>query len=428
MLPFVGLLQSCNKKENLDEQSNAAQLINLQVGSTDSFFITQAFAQAVAERLPLDYMSNVEATYLTSEVRSVVDVYALKLEETDMPTAYVINYANNEGYVIISADARYEPILAWADKGNLGETDTVPSMFAEWAAYNLENINFVKVGNYHDMVAVPGFNMQWQNLYSEMNLGTITLPSGDMFIKPGLYGDDTDGNVQNCDPIPRSIKGPLLNTEWGQGVGFNDALANMGCSNTNGKPMTGSSATAVAQLLNYWRKPDPNYDYNLTIINSGKNTETQRLLKAVGILLNTNYGCSYSSSNTRSVVKVLNQDFGYASPVYLGPLFPIPDYHYPSVISDLNENEVVFLSGSDSRYSNSRFFGVIKWYTYGTEYTWLCDGYEIRGTHCNTTKKLHMNWGWGTSLSTNWVYEDTWRDIFGYVWKYNRKMITNIHP
>ena len=67
------------------------------------------------------------------------------------------------------------------------------------------------------------------------------------------YCDDIDPydlefhpECQDCQNQLTTV-GPLLSTVWGQGVGYNDLVPNLGCvTPSNGRVFTGCVATAMA--------------------------------------------------------------------------------------------------------------------------------------------------------------------------------------
>ena len=129
---------------------------------------------------------------------------------------YVFNAENNGGYVIVSGDDRTRPILGYAERGNL-EEDQMPD------------------------------NMKWwlDNLARQIKaIGTS--------LKPAAL---TATNLAE-------IK-PLIQTEWGQGAPYNNMcpdenLLDKGDKDYNAEKLcvTGCVATAMAQIMYYWKWPN----------------------------------------------------------------------------------------------------------------------------------------------------------------------------
>lgn len=136
-------------------------------------------------------------------------------DESNSPF-YVFNVESDGGYVIVSGDDRTRPILGYAEQGNL-EEDQMPE------------------------------NMKWwlDNLARQIKaIGTS--------LKPAAL---TATNLAE-------IK-PLIQTEWGQGAPYNNMcpdenLLDKGDKGYNAEKLclTGCVATAMAQIMYYWKWPN----------------------------------------------------------------------------------------------------------------------------------------------------------------------------
>lgn len=154
---------------------------------------------------------------------------------------YVFNAEDNGGYVIVSGDDRTREILSYADKGNL------------------------------DMNKIPE-NMKWwlDNIASQIEaLGTTLKPADKSATRSGM-----------------TAIAPLIQTEWGQGSPYNNMCPDGNYvdyyeegfdTDYNNRCCTGCVATAMAQLMYYWKWPktcpaldeynfDPYYNGNLVRI------------------------------------------------------------------------------------------------------------------------------------------------------------------
>lgn len=96
-------------------------------------------------------------TYNLSEIRSIADAKLAKLTRQNVGVsinpvcvtdsslrsnllsdtiAFIVNYQNNGGFVVIANDRRVDPILAWGDKGNIKDNNPyVRSLFLD----NIQN-------------------------------------------------------------------------------------------------------------------------------------------------------------------------------------------------------------------------------------------------------------------------------------------------
>ena len=137
---------------------------------------------------------------------------------------YVFNYPNDGGFVIVSADTRtLNPVLAYSTQGSFN-ADYIP----ENEAYLLST-----------------YQQQIESLRQNEIVNTI------------VYGNSQEPNV---------IVEPLIKTQWKQSEPYNgmcpiDSVSRKQC-------LVGCIATAMAQVMNYWKWPEKghglHYNYNDT--------------------------------------------------------------------------------------------------------------------------------------------------------------------
>lgn len=121
---------------------------------------------------------------------------------------YVFNVGQNEGYVIVSADDRAEDILGYSLTGSL-DVDNLPPNMVSWLQGYVDEITYLREHNIQ--------------------------PTATRAVKKA-----------------RTPVSPLIKTHWGQGYPYN-----MGYPEFQGQTcITGCVATAVAQVLYYYRHPD----------------------------------------------------------------------------------------------------------------------------------------------------------------------------
>lgn len=145
---------------------------------------------------------------------------------------YIVNYDNDQGYVIISADNRLPEVLGYSDNGNIT-----------------------------DDMANPGLKM----MLEELALMSIIGPGGDS-IHPGPDGYYRELHSIHSGAWSTSYtRGPMVSVAWKQDFPYNidiycplhgyDACACIGCTNV-----------AVAQILSKWGIPHQAYSirYNRT--------------------------------------------------------------------------------------------------------------------------------------------------------------------
>jgi len=211
--------------------------------------------------------------------------------------AYVFNFKDSSGYVIISNDIRVDsPLLAFTKKGSLvnGETDN-PGL-----ALFLERLE--------------GYVLK-----SVIEFGKTDEQRARATAQRGPY----------LGPIDTILK-PLVPVEWGQSNPFNDNLEYRNCPKTdNGRVPAGCVATATAQIMSYWEYPTKidNVTYRWAALNIYKQkydfypsptdesyvltakafsrAMVANLFKQIGTGVNMEYGCDGSDASTAKALSFL---------------------------------------------------------------------------------------------------------------------------
>lgn len=213
--------------------------------------------QKTAEIVALNVFKDKKDVYLkTTEItKTIANVTTYKIpSSSDVNAFYVFNY-NEGGFSIISADDRINPVLAYCDEGNFSTNiDEVPEPVQSWMEEEKEMSQMVKVEN---LEQIPEIKLDWDNALNK-------LPP---------VNDPSDWCVNTF-----YQKGPLLTTAWGQWSSYNN-LVNSGNCTPNwynaGKAPTGCVATAMAQIMKYWHKPN-SYNWS-NMPNNGGTIDTQNI-------------------------------------------------------------------------------------------------------------------------------------------------------
>lgn len=347
------------------------------------------------------------------QLRSISDYYTLN-DKNGEPALYVINYGNDSGYIVISADFRYEPVCAYSDHGNLYANDSIPSAMGSWFGHTVENIEMLRNLEYDNSAPAGKEWQRWDSLMT--TLGVVNLEHH--------YPPLPDPCVN---PIPSVVVQPLLgNIAWGQGCGFNDLCPNLSCNLCNDHAKAGCVAIAMAQVIKYWQYPTQ-YNYSSMPDNYG-NYDVQDLIHHVGESVNMDYGCSESGAgggfwnwlNGNSVISTRLKDvFDYTTADY--------DANFTSgdkwtITGNIDAGKPVILGGYTSQGS---IFGW-HWGT-GGGHEWVCDGYKLNGTVCYKHVWFHMNWGWN-GYDNGWYYWNDWSVPSVGNFQYCQSFIYNIHP
>ena len=267
-------------------------------------------------------------------------------------------FKNDEGFVIVSADDRTIPILAYSTEGTF-ESESIPENLSYWLSGYEQAIQAII-----DEQAEPSEEIvrQWQ--------------------------ETLEGNL----PQHKDVVIPeLLSTKWDQDEPYN----NLCPSGT----VTGCVATAMAQIMKYWEHPvhgtgSHSYyhpTYGTLSANFGNTTydwdnmhgtatvaspvaeqlAVATLMFHCGVSVNMDYGTDASSAYSEDVPYALESYFGYTTS---GILYK-SNYSNSAWIS-LLKNELD--AYRPIYYCGSGIYG---------GHAFVCDGYD-------SDNKFHFNWGW----------------------------------
>jgi hypothetical protein len=319
----------------------------------------------------------------------------------------VVYYAfnvNHRGFVIIAADDVCFPVIAFSFESSYSPSEQA-SEFAYWMnlrkeeiAYNIEN----------NIPAGEEGTTMWQRL-------NTTDPTQ---LLNRTYKSNPDIS-------------PLITTLWDQGFPYNELCpAHSSCANFDGHVTTGCIATAMAQIMFYWRWPNigsgskcdlntnlgllcanfdsTNYDWNGMVDQPTKeNIPIATLMSHCGISVNMHYnsdGACSSGANTVSVAYALKSYFRYSPNTMYAAMNGYSTADWNALLQgDLNAGLPIQYAGADVSEGHS----------------WVCDGFM-------DTIYYHMNWGW--SGSDNGYYYLNNLNPSGYHFNSGEEAVVHITP
>lgn len=375
---LVITFMSCNDIE----QASPNEAVKWKIPS--KYIADYALAYRANQNSDIKYKSGENTNYSICEIDSFVD-------KNNLTAMYVINFCNDSGWVILSADYRMEPILAHNDAGSFGHGD-IPGGLAMWLLTTVESIEYIRE---HDL-RHPTADLAWGVSLEDYDIEDFpSLPN------IGINGGKGPADIDPCYGVKNKIAthGPFLNTTWGQGCTYNDDVPNCATGRC-GKMPTGCVATACGQIMQFWGHPQATFDFTAMSMNNG-NSEVAKLLEDFGDEVNMNYQCDGSGSQSNDAKQCLDNVYNYHDPKFV-------PYSYTTLMSDLQKDWPVYLDGCDVRTveSVSR-----KWWelwkpknydvvSYEDCHAWVCDGYRYSYRKCPNKaqvswgNELHMNWGW----------------------------------
>ena len=318
---------------------------------------------------------------------------------------YVVNYENDGGFAVISADNRLSDILAYSDMGN------IPHDIAKIEVPGV--IAFLK--------ALPDYAERETErvaaLLNDYHPYPDSLPDADGYYRMNYrteYGPWTDRQ-----------SGPVLTTQWDQGRPYNRLLPF--CYTHQSQHSTGCVATALAQIMAYHRYPttvhsdkldrDVTLNWNSILsapmLTTGNSTSADieavsALMEVIGNKVNTIYTCSGSPAYSSDVPRALF-DMGYTCDNlnYLLPSNTLQDYDTRKVCEKVISFPV-YISGSDPSEDMGHAW-VIDGDRYKSRpYLEVWDVYDIDMNLVRTESRtmysemeyseVHCNWGWGSKF------------------------------
>ncbi|MCD4792477.1 MAG: C10 family peptidase [Bacteroidales bacterium] len=313
------------------------------------FFVNMVFAKPITEKQAVEvaqkYFKYRADNFQSSDIKSVhTNKY------NGLTSCYVINFKEG-GFVIVSADDRVKPILAYSLKNSAPENVDNAEVNYWLDVYN-KQIEYAVINNLNNAVILN----EWEGIRNE-----------------------------NFSKSEKAVT-PLLTTTWDQGGAYNDYCP-------TGTP-TGCVATAMAQIMNYYEFPvtgakshaydHPTYgnqsadfstgNYDWASMPDGSASDAVAwLMYHCGVAVDMNYGPTGSGAASRDVTYTLANYFKYDQGL---DYISIDDYSNSAWISIL-KNELdyarpVYYSGRSDASGGHAF---------------VFDGYD-------DSDNFHVNWGW----------------------------------
>ena len=355
-------------------------------------------SEGLVKEIASNFLFNSDNTSPKTKIEDkkiVKEIFPVKDKEGET-LFYIINY-EKKGFLILSADKRISPILAYSANNEFRtNAKSYSPGLEDWLSIIKETIRTARI---KQIEQTDEIKFEWDSFLHQTN--------------------PLDSNESNiCDEVIELV-GPLLLTEWAQGCHYNTYMPPLRCWDT-----CNSAPVGCVPLANY------PLDYNwANMPNSRGSYTTAWFLRSIYDVINEDNGISRTTCEVTGVKgnynesRVFTDFFNYSSAER-------SNYDKEIIKQDLRLNKPVLLSGITKIPST----GLIK---KREGHMWVCDGL-IRRTTCYfnsngiqiispfTTLSFHMNWGWGG-------YENGWYgyrsfDPSEYNFEYSIEMIHNIEP
>ncbi|MCR5190082.1 MAG: C10 family peptidase [Bacteroidales bacterium] len=319
---------------------------------------------------------------------------------------YIFNFENG-GFVMVSADKKTTPVLAYSTSNNFDFQMKNPAL-KQWMQGYEESITERAASTQEADLAI---RKDWENLKEGKPL--FTRKSGEEVAPLLTCTWNQDKYYNTCCPADDKVgNGDIAGTE------AYDCHVPVGCV-----------ALSAAQIMYYYRYPETgigsssyssaygkltanygnaHYDYNaMADVATGYSYSIAQLIYHIGVSLEMGYGADGSGTQTKNLINSMRKRFGYSSSI-----------QYSERKNYTNENWHALLKsnldkGMPMVYSGSPLDG-------GSGHAFNCDGYDQTG-------KFHMNWGWGGS--SNGYYDiDNMTRVGEYDLSGNHQVVCNIKP
>lgn len=285
--------------------------------------------------------------------------------DVDLDTLlYAVNFADSQGFALVAADKRTEPIFAIIDEGSFC-VDSLRENKDEGFLMFLDNVIKMEIQDIEDYMKSP----------------------------------ETRSLVTTNGYVVTSETAPILHTKWNQ-----EGVYGKYCPNG----YAGCVIIATAQILSYYRAiSHVNCSYNGTIgesdlhwdkimsdceSNDGKLTfswcatsanEIAHLVRYLGVELNADYRKDGTGVKLPNAVDWFNKQAGLKAN-------SIKDYDVASIVLAIMKGNPVLAGGYSGK---KKVLGIRVGWTGG--HAWVYDGLINALKDGGETVMIHCNWGWG---------------------------------
>jgi len=333
--------------------------------SINSFLIAQSVDINMATAIAKNHLSTIYKPSLKSTASKGKNFQFTSVKatvENNDTLYYILNDTINKCFVIVSADKRAWPILAYSTEGSLNEIKQ-PEAFTAWMENRKKEIETIIKNNPQPDSATTA---SWHNL-----------------------------SFENSKVGETSVE-PLIQTKWDQGCYYNSLCPTDTQSPFCGHVPTGCTITAMAQIMKYWNYPTKGtgtHSYNHSTYGNlsadfgsttyqwsqmpnsvtSQNDAVATLMYHCGVSLDTDYGPGASAAYDPR--DELVQYFDYSSTAMLVNRDGFTTNDWIQLLkSELDLGHPIWYTGSGGLVAHS----------------FICDGYQ-------DADYFHFNWGWSGS-------------------------------
>jgi len=361
--------------------------------------VSQYKAETVARSFIAMNLTHFEAAGIYTEA-TFKSIYTHKIE--GLPYYYVFKFEGG-GFIIVSAEDLLSPVLGYSYTGDFLSENQADNVRG-WMLNYISMIDSLRDSEYSQ----PGeIRQRWDRLLNE---------DGSTFTT-GM----NSGNRVEVEP--------LIQSNWAQDIPYN-TLCPSNTEGPGGRCVTGCVATAIAQIMYYWRYPlvgtgsksysIPGYgvlsaDFGNTYYNwsamkdeltnnsgSAPILAVSQLQYHIGIAAEMYYQPDGSSATNTKAIEALKNHFNYAESANIAKREFFDPTSWKAIIkTNLEIGRPIYYAGDNGSLGHA----------------FVCDGYQT-----GDVTYFHFNFGWGGNNDGYYWIDDP----FGFT--NNQEIIRNIYP
>ena len=332
-----------------------------------TLLITNGFSQFVsgtdASIVGINFVSSMKQEFIPEKMNTEISKYLKVTDSKGEELIHIYNFKNG-GFVMVSADERVAPILAYSFETSFDLENIAPAT-KEWLSIYTTAIEEVRENNYE---ASDEIMDMWERFYNN-----------------------------SFNKIETKGVNKLLTTRWNQNYPYN-YFCPLHPAGPGGRVYAGCVATAMAQVMKYYDYPETGrftyqyfwgdyieidfgattyrWDEMTNSINTLSRDAIAELIFHCGVSVDMDYDYTGSGSTIQRVFFALKQFFKYRSGMELVEMFKyeLDEWQY-LLIQDLDRGKPIIYRGNSNQ---------------GDGHAYVVDGYQ-------GTSFFHFNWGWGGS-------------------------------
>jgi hypothetical protein len=386
------MFAACNDKENFTPET--IEKDDTVVKEINTRQVTNAQAQKFSEAFAHCFCNSSKTISKAKEISRTLDNIQYVISEDNDTLMYILNYSNNQGYMILSANKEDSPVLALADRGNIDLKDVDEnSPFGAWLDEKKEIIS--------TEIKMPLDSISELNVWNDLDNDSCETIIEIVTEVPKNGISKSRNSYSSGRTICYPYFGRIL--KWGQGTGYNYNAKYKGAC-------IGCPAVAIGMLCRKHLYPTKYRCQNMPCElpnNYDKQNDISLMFRDIADNIpDYNWG-RYEGAESGAIpenILIGLHNIGYKQA-------QMATFNLSTVYQNLLEGKSVLLCAYRPNYNGGHI--------------WFCDGYQEITYKITKTKKhlfrknekkvwyeyeeqLYMNWGWNGNQNGWYVVDGKW--------------------